>query len=82
MWDESGKPETKATYQCATMEIGGYLAYIKRTAPPKVEPVVYEGVRFTTPNDNGVRAYVQAWDGKTGRKLWEVRLFRNFIKPW
>lgn len=57
-------------------------AYAKRTAAPKVEPVVYEGVRFTAPNDNGRRAYVQAWDGETGRKLWEVTVFRNFIKPW
>jgi hypothetical protein len=59
-----------------------HLAYAKRTAAPKVEPVVYERVRFTAPNDNGRRAYVQAWDAETGRKLWEVTVFRNFIRPW
>jgi hypothetical protein len=58
------------------------LAYAKRTAAPKVEPVVFEGMLFTAPNDNGRRAYVQAWDIKTGEKLWEVTVFRNFIKPW
>jgi hypothetical protein len=59
-----------------------HQAYAKRTAAPKVDSVVYEGVRFTAPNDNGRRAYVQAWDAQTGRKLWEVTVFRNFIKPW
>ena len=58
------------------------LAYAKRTTAPKVEPVVYEGVRFAAPNDNGRRAYIQAWDIQTGKKLWEVTVFRNFIKPW
>jgi hypothetical protein len=32
------------------------LAYAKRTAAPKVEPIVYEGERLTAPNDNGRRA--------------------------
>jgi hypothetical protein len=58
------------------------MAYAKRTAAHKVEPVVYEGVHFTAPNDNGLRAYVQAWDAETGMKLWEVTVCRNFIKPW
>jgi hypothetical protein len=56
--------------------------FAKRTAAPKVEPIVYEGVRFTAPNDNGRRAYIQAWDIQTGKKLWEVTVFRNFIQPW
>lgn len=59
-----------------------HAAFAKRTAAPKVEPVVYDGVCFVAPNENGRRAYIQAWDEKTGRKLWEVIVFRNFIKPW
>lgn len=59
-----------------------HLAYAKRTAAPKVEPAVYDGVRVTAPDDNGRRAYFQAWDAETGRKLWEVTVCRNFIKPW
>jgi hypothetical protein len=57
------------------------IAHAKRTPPPKVEPVVYEGVRYVVPNDNGRRAYLQAWDGKTTNMLWEVTIFRNFINP-
>jgi len=44
--------------------------------------VVYAGAKFTAPNDDGRRAYVQAWDTRTGKMLWEVTVFRNFIKPW
>jgi hypothetical protein len=24
----------------------------------------------------------RGWNAETGRKLWEITLFRNFIKPW
>jgi hypothetical protein len=58
------------------------VAQAKRKAPPKVEPVIYEGVRYASPNDNGRRAYVQAWDTATNKMLWEVTVFRNFIVPF
>ena len=51
----------------------------KRAAPAKVEPVVFEGVRYGAPNDNGRRGYVQAWDIKTEKKLWELTVFTNLI---
>src|SRR5258708_4656530 len=57
------------------------LAHAKRLPPPKVEPVVHEGVRYVAPNDNGRRGYVQAFDSKTNSLLWEVTLFRNSINP-
>jgi len=56
-------------------------ANAKRLPPPKVEPVVFNGVRYVAPNDNGRRGYVQAADAKTNRLLWEVTLFRNSINP-
>ncbi len=56
------------------------LAHAKRIPAPKVQPVVYEGIRYVVPNDNGRRAYIQAWDAKTNL-LWSVTLFRNFINP-
>lgn len=56
------------------------LAHAKRIPAPKVQPVVYERIRFVAPNDNGRRAYIQAWDTKTNL-LWSVTLFRNFINP-
>jgi|GEM_PF-2719557 len=56
-------------------------ANAKRLPPPKVEPVVFNGVRYAAPNDNGRRAYIQASDAKTNRLLWEVTIFRNAINP-
>ena len=57
------------------------IAHAKRKAPPKVEPVIYEGVRYTAPNDDGRRAYVQAWATTTNKMLWKVTVFRNRIDP-
>ena len=51
------------------------IAHAKRKAPPKVEPVIYEGVRYTAPNDDGRRAYVQAWATTSSRQQ-PVRLPR------
>jgi hypothetical protein len=57
-------------------------AWAKRTAAPKVDPVTHEGVKYLTPNDNGRKGYVQAWDVKTNKKLWEKKVFKNWIKPF
>jgi len=57
------------------------LALSKRTAPATVTPVIYEGVRYVAPNDNGRRAYIEAWDAQTNRKLWELNIFTNRIDP-
>lgn len=56
-------------------------AHAKRSTAPRVEPVVYEGVRYVVPNDNGRWAYLQAWDRKTTNMLWELTIFRNVINP-
>ncbi len=56
-------------------------ASAKRTAPVKVEPVIHETVRYVVPNDDGRRAYIQAWDIKTNKKLWELTVFTNRIDP-
>lgn len=57
------------------------LAEAKRLPPAPVEPVTYQGVRYVAPNDNGRRAYIQALDMKTRKRLWEVTVFRNSIDP-
>jgi hypothetical protein len=57
------------------------LAAAKRIAPAKVEPVVYEGIRYVAPNDDGRRAYIEAWDVQTNRKLWSLTVFTNRIDP-
>ena len=53
----------------------------KRMRAPDVTPVVHEGIRYIAPNDDGRRAYVQAWDTVTTNKLWEVTVFMNRINP-
>ena len=57
------------------------LASAKRAAPAKVEPVIYQGVRYVAPIDDGRRAYIEAWDIQTNKKLWELPIFANRIDP-
>jgi len=33
------------------------------------------------PNDNGYRAYIEAWDVRTNKKLWDLTVFTNRIDP-
>lgn len=53
----------------------------KRIAPAVVEPVVYEGVRYTAPNDDGKRGYIHAEDAKTGKALYDIEVFSVKVKP-
>ena len=57
------------------------LALAKRAAPAKVEPVIHQGVRYVAPNDDGRRAYVEAWDIRANKKLWDLTVFTNRIDP-
>ena len=57
------------------------LASAKRSAPAKVDPVIYDGIRYVAPNDDGRRGYIEAWDVATEKKLWELTLFTNRIDP-
>lgn len=53
----------------------------KRIAPTMVDPVIHEGIRYSAPNDDGRRAYIEAWDIQTNKKLWDVTVFTNRIDP-
>jgi hypothetical protein len=53
----------------------------KRIAPAAVEPVTHEGVRYVAPNDDGRRAYIEAWDVRTNKKLCDLTVFTNRIDP-
>ena len=55
------------------------LGSAKRLTPAKVDPVVYEGIRYVAPNDDGRRGYVEAWDVGTNKKVWELTIFTNRI---
>jgi hypothetical protein len=56
-------------------------ASAKRVAPVKVDPVIYEGVRYIAPNDDGRDGYIEAWNVGANKKLWELTLFTNRIDP-
>lgn len=53
----------------------------KRIAPAAVEPVIHENVRYVAPNDDGRRAYIEAWDVWTNKKLWDLTVFTKPIDP-
>jgi hypothetical protein len=53
----------------------------KRIAPAVVEPVIHEGVRYVVPNDDGHRAYIEACDVRTNKKLRDLTVFTNRIDP-
>jgi hypothetical protein len=57
------------------------LAFAKRIAPVKVDPVIYKDVRYVAPNDDGRRGYIEAWNVGTNKKLWELTIFANRIDP-
>ena len=53
----------------------------KRLPPAKVDPVIYEGIRYVAPNEDGRRGYIEAWNVGTNKKLWELTIFTNPIDP-
>jgi len=55
------------------------LALAKRVAQAEVKPVVFQGVRYIAPNDDGRRAYIEARDVQTNKKLWALTIFVNRI---
>jgi hypothetical protein len=58
-----------------------FVAFGKHPAPPQVGAVTNNGVRYVVPNDNGLRAYVEAWDIQTGKKLWAKTVVRHYYIP-
>ena len=53
----------------------------KRLTPASVDPVIYEGIRYVAPNDEGRRDYIEAWNVGTNKKPWELTIFTNPIDP-
>ena len=58
-----------------------FAAVAKHPAPPQVGAVTNNGVRYVVPNDKGLRAYVEAWDLQTGKKLWAKTVVRHYYIP-
>ena len=59
----------------------GSSVWAKRGGAPVVAPVIYENTKYTVPNDDGIREYIEAWDIKTKKKIWELTIFTNPIQP-
>src|SRR6266404_792835 len=57
------------------------VAQAKHVAPPEIQSITNSGVRYVVPNDKGLRAYVEAWDVQTGRKLWAKTIFTHWYIP-
>jgi hypothetical protein len=57
-----------------------YFALAKRSAPPRAEPVIHDGTRYVAPNDDGRRAYIEARNVQTNKRLWELTVFTNRIE--
>jgi hypothetical protein len=55
--------------------------HAKRTAAPRVEPIVHAGINYSVPNDRGTVGYVVASDALTGKELWKKTVFRKPICP-
>ena len=64
----------------------GFLALpalAKRTAPPEAAPLVANGIRYQVAHDRymahknpaGLRAYIEAWDVKSKKLLWKVKVY-------
>jgi hypothetical protein len=57
------------------------LTSAKRLPAVKVDPVIYDGIRYVAPNDDGRRGYIEAWNVGTNKKLLALTLFSNRIDP-
>ena len=57
------------------------LVWAKRGPPPKVKPIIHNGVKYVAPNDDGTRGYVQARDAKTDKPLGSKTFFKVTIDP-
>lgn len=53
----------------------------KRAAPKPVPPVVRNGVKYTVPNDNGRIGHVVASEDRSGKTLWDIKVFEVQIDP-
>src|SRR5438552_18327905 len=75
------RPMMRLTVVLSAMAFLPYFALAMRSAPPRVEPAIHDSIRYVAPNDDGRRAYIEALDVQTNKKLWELTLFSILIEP-
>ena len=51
-----------------------------RMEPKKVPPVIHRGVVYRVNHEK--MGFLEAWDEKTGKLLWEKRIYRVFYNPF
>jgi hypothetical protein len=56
-------------------------ALAKRLPAPIVQPAVANGIKYVAPNKIGTKGIIQAWNIKTGKKLWEKTLYTVRLNP-
>ncbi|MBX3027169.1 hypothetical protein KF840_19895 [bacterium] len=57
-------------------------AVAKHAPPPVIEPAIYQGAHIVVPNDDGTRGYIEAYGEATGRKLWDLTIYRVWTWPF
>ena len=72
---------TRFAFVLSAIALTSHFALAKRSAPPRVEPAIHDGIRYVAPNDDGRRAYIEAWSVQTNKKLWDLTVFTNRIDP-
>jgi len=45
-----------------------------------VPPLVHEGIEYRAPHER--MGHVEAWDLKTGKRLWETKVYSVWVPPW
>ena len=58
------------------------VSLLKKIAPPKSEFLIYKNIKFVAPNTVKEMGYVQAWDVKANKKVWEKKVYSVFINPF
>ncbi|WP_038166206.1 hypothetical protein [Verrucomicrobium sp. BvORR106] len=61
---------------------GTTALHAKRVAPPPVPPITLNGVKFTVDNQPGTMGIVTATDIRTGKKLWEKKMYTVLMNPF
>jgi len=66
---------------CVAFFLLAMSAVAKRLPPTPVPVVISNGIRYSAEED-ARNHYVAAADASSGKILWRVKVFHEFIKPW
>lgn len=55
--------------------------FAERVAPPTIQSLENNGIRYEVPNTVEKMGVVLAYDKQSGKRLWEKKVYRVFINP-